>query len=153
MKRIASFEINHDLLKPGMYTSRIDGDVVTYDIRMCLPNAGVYLDNDEMHTFEHLFATFARNSELADGVVYVGPMGCRTGFYFLVRDSVTPEQAIDLTKRACAFIADYEGDIPGATPKECGNAAEHSLPKAKALGARMAAVMEGWSVDQLVYEK
>ena len=81
MKKIASFTVNHDLLEKGMYVSRIDGDVITYDIRMKKPNGGDYLSPDGIHTFEHLFATFARNSRCADGVLYVGPMGCRTGFY------------------------------------------------------------------------
>ena len=87
MKKIASFTVNHDKLKKGMYVSRIDGDVVTYDIRMKTPNAGDYLTNGAMHTFEHLFATYARNSAYSDAVIYVGPMGCRTGFYFLLRGS------------------------------------------------------------------
>ena len=86
MKRIASFEVNHDKLKPGMYTSRIDGDITTYDIRMVYPNAGTYIEPAAGHTFEHLFATYARNSRFADSIIYCGPMGCQTGFYFLVRD-------------------------------------------------------------------
>ena len=80
MKRIESFCVNHDKLKPGMYVSRIDGDAVTYDIRMVTPNAGVYLENDGLHTFEHLFATYVRNTEDSENIIYVGPMGCRTGF-------------------------------------------------------------------------
>ena len=89
MKKIASFSVDHDKLKKGMYVSRIDGDVVTYDLRMKVPNAGDYLSNGALHTFEHLFATYARNSALSDSVIYVGPMGCRTGFYFLLRDNVS----------------------------------------------------------------
>lgn len=87
MKTIACFQVNHDLLDKGMYISRIDGDVVTYDIRMKKPNGGDYLSNASLHTFEHLFATYARNSELSDEVVYVGPMGCRTGFYIRRSDA------------------------------------------------------------------
>ena len=90
MKKIASFSVNHDKLKKGMYVSRIDGDVVTYDLRMKVPNAGDYLSNGALHTFEHLFATYARNSALSDSVIYVGPMGCRTGFYFLLRGQREP---------------------------------------------------------------
>ena len=82
MKRIESFSINHDTLEKGMYVSRIDGDITTYDIRMVRPNCGTYLSNAAMHTFEHLFATFARNSAQSANIIYVGPMGCRTGFYF-----------------------------------------------------------------------
>ena len=89
MKRIESFCVNHDKLKPGMYVSRIDGDAVTYDIRMVVPNARVYLENDGLHTFEHLFATYVRNSADSDNIIYVGPMGCRTGFYFITRDCVS----------------------------------------------------------------
>lgn len=153
MKRIASFEINHDLLKPGIYTSRIDGDVVTYDIRMVLPNGGFYLQTDEAHTFEHLFATFARNSEHSDNIVYVGPMGCRTGFYLLVRDKLLPEQVIALINDTLAFIADFDGEIPGSTPRECGNAADHSLPKAKALAVRLQPIFSNWNKESLVYDQ
>ena len=98
MKTIASFTVNHDTLQKGMYVSRIDGDVVTYDIRMKVPNQGDYLSNDAMHTFEHLFATCARNGQWADQVLYVGPMGCRTGFYLLLRDSVSRAEALELVK-------------------------------------------------------
>ena len=89
MKKIASFTVDHDKLEKGMYISRVDGDVVTYDIRMKKPNMGDYLTNGALHTFEHLFATYARNTELSPQVIYIGPMGCRTGFYFLLRDSVS----------------------------------------------------------------
>ena len=116
MKTIASFTVNHDKLKKGMYVSRVDGDVVTYDIRMKNPNGGDYLTDGTMHTIEHLFATFARNSEFGDCVIYVGPMGCRTGFYLLLRDRVSGEQAIDLVRRSMAFIANFEGD-PGKPPR------------------------------------
>lgn len=102
MKRIASFEVNHDKLKPGMYTSRIDGDITTYDIRMVYPNAGTYIQPAAGHTFEHLFATYARNSKFADQIIYCGPMGCQTGFYFLVRD-MKPSDAIALVQESMAF--------------------------------------------------
>ena len=143
--------VNHDTLKLGLYTSRIDGDIVTYDLRMAMPNGGDYLDNDEMHTFEHLFATYARNSAYAESVVYVGPMGCQTGFYMLVRDKMTPEQAITLTRESLDFIAAYEGEIPGSKPIECGNAASHSLEKAKALAERMREILKGYTADRLKY--
>lgn len=152
MKKIASFTINHDKLKPGLYTSRVDGDVVTYDLRTILPNCGTYMDNDEMHTFEHLFATYARNGSRSDEIVYFGPMGCRTGFYLLVRDSLAPSEAIALVQQTLAQIAAHEGDVPGAKPVECGNAAEHNLPKAKALAARMIPVLQGWTTEKLTYE-
>ena len=93
MKRIESFQVNHNKLKKGLYISRVDGDAVTYDLRMAIPNSGVYLENDGIHTFEHLFATYAEFRR-SDSVIYVGPMGCRTGFYFIVRDSISPAEVI-----------------------------------------------------------
>ena len=95
MKKIASFTINHNTLMPGVYISRIDGDITTYDMRFVKPNTPPYLPNPVMHTIEHLFATYARNSKFADNVIYFGPMGCRTGFYFLVRD-MSEEDALQL---------------------------------------------------------
>ena len=121
MKKIASFSVNHDKLKKGMYVSRIDGDVVTYDLRMKVPNAGDYLSNGALHTFEHLFATYARNSALSDSVIYVGPMGCRTGFYLVLFGKYGSADVIDLVTRAFEFARDFEGEIPGARPAECGN--------------------------------
>lgn len=150
MKRIESFCVNHDKLTPGMYLSRIDGDAVTYDVRMVTPNAGVYLENDGIHTFEHLFATYVRNSPQKDEVIYFGPMGCRTGFYFLVRH-IPPQQVIALVQQALAFIADYTGEIPGTTPAECGNYKEHDLETAKKDAAAMKKVLEQWQENQLDY--
>ncbi len=151
MKKIASFTIDHDVLTKGMYISRVDGDVVTYDIRMKLPNAGDYLPNAAMHTFEHLFATYARNTAFADSVVYVGPMGCRTGFYFLVRDSISHADAIDIVRNTLDFILAFEGEIPGSQPQECGNNREHDLAAAKAVAADMKPVLAGWTVENLQY--
>ena len=107
MQRIRSFSINHDILKKGMYVSRVDGDVVTYDIRMKEPNKGDYLSNGAMHTIEHLFATYARNTKYSNNVVYVGPMGCRTGFYFLLRDTVSQEEALQIVRQSIYFIAGF----------------------------------------------
>ena len=151
MKKIASFTVNHDTLTPGLYTSRVDGDVVTYDLRTNLPNSGDYLDNDEMHTFEHLFATYARNSAAADKIIYFGPMGCRTGFYLLVRDSLSPAQSIRLVQDVLGKIAGHQGELPGATRIECGNYAEHSIPKAKSLAERTLATLKGWTQQMLAY--
>ncbi|MBQ4050785.1 MAG: S-ribosylhomocysteine lyase [Oscillospiraceae bacterium] len=153
MKRIESFCVNHDKLKKGLYLSRVDGDCVTYDLRMAVPNSGVYLENDGIHTFEHLFATYARNSSYSDRVVYVGPMGCRTGFYFIVRDSVSKEEVIALLQETCAFIAAYDDVIPGTTAVECGNYLEHDLGKARAYAADMAEVLKDWTPDKMVYEQ
>lgn len=151
LERIASFSVDHTKLQKGMYTSRRDGDVVTYDIRMKRPNQGDYLDNGTLHTFEHLFATYARSSAYRAGVIYIGPMGCRTGFYLLVR-GLTEQQAIDLVKESFAFIAAFEGDIPGAKEAECGNYREQNLPGAKAAAAQMLAVLADWTPEKLVYE-
>ena len=151
MERIASFTVNHDKLEKGMYVSRIDGDVVTYDIRMKKPNGGDYLGNGELHTFEHLFATYARNSQYSDSVIYVGPMGCRTGFYLLLRDTVSREEAIQLVKESFAFIADFRGEIPGSKREECGNYREHDLDGANRTAKDMLAVLRDWKEENLIY--
>ncbi len=153
MKTIASFQVNHDLLDKGMYISRIDGDVVTYDIRMKKPNGGDYLSNASLHTFEHLFATYARNSELSDEVVYVGPMGCRTGFYILIRDSVPYVQVIELVKSSFEYILNFSGEIPGSRRQECGNYREHDLQGAKETAADMLKVLEEWKITDLSYKE
>ncbi len=152
MKKIDSFTVNHDLLEPGMYLSRIDGDAVTYDIRMKKPNGGDYLANAAMHTIEHLFATYARNTEWADQILYVGPMGCRTGFYLLLRDRVSFEEAIRLAQDSMAFIAAYEGEIPGTNKIECGNYLEHDLAGAKKEAAAMRETLRGWTPEMLRYK-
>ena len=152
MEKIASFTVNHDTLEQGMYISRIDGDVVTYDIRMKLPNGGSYLSCAQAHTVEHLFATFARNSRFADKVLYVGPMGCRTGFYLLLRDSVAYQDAISLVRESMAFVRDFEGDIPGNKKEECGNYLDHDLLSAKQIGAEMYEVLKGWTEKDLQYK-
>ena len=152
MKQIASFTVNHDVLQKGMYISRIDGDVVTYDLRMKKPNGGDYLENAAMHTFEHLFATYARNSRWTDDVLYVGPMGCRTGFYLLLRDTVSYADAILLVQESFRFIADFDGPIPGAQlPRECGNYLEHNLKGAGAIAEDMCAVLASWQEKDLYY--
>lgn len=151
MERIASFCVDHTKLDRGMYISRVDGDVVTYDIRMKKPNQGDYLAVPAAHTIEHLFATYARNSALGNQVVYVGPMGCRTGFYLLVRNSISHEQALQLVRDSFAFIAQFEGAIPGASEVECGNYREQDLAGAKAEALAMLPVLEGWSAEQMQY--
>ena len=153
MKKIASFTVNHDVLTKGMYISRIDGDVVTYDIRMKLPNGGDYLQMSAAHTLEHLFATYARNSRFSEGVIYVGPMGCRTGFYLLLRDTISYADAIELVKESMAFARDFEGEIPGNKKAECGNYLDHDLAGAKAIGAEMAEVLQNWQVYDLKYKE
>ena len=131
MERIKSFEIDHNLLDPGFYISREDGDVITYDPRTRKPNMGEYMDNATMHSLEHMFATMVRNSAVSDQVVYFGPMGCQTGFYLLVRDAVKPMEVFELTKKILADILAYEGPVFGASAIECGNYRNLSLDAAK----------------------
>jgi len=150
LRKIASFQVDHRKIGPGIYVSRTDGDVVTYDVRMKKPNAGSYLGVGSLHTIEHLFATYARSSELSDKVVYVGPMGCRTGFYLLVRE-LPGREVVDLVQRSFAFIAAFEGTIPGATEVECGNWRDHDLVGAAADAADYLKAIEGWSADKLSY--
>jgi len=130
MKRITSFEIDHTLLKPGFYISRKDGSITTYDLRTRKPNNGYYMDNVTMHTVEHMFATYIRNSDIADSVVYFGPMGCQTGFYLLV-DGIEDDTVFDLTKDILQKIIDHTGNVFGASEIECGNYKTLNLSKAK----------------------
>ncbi len=153
MEKIASFTVDHNRLEKGIYISRIDGDVVTYDIRMKKPNNGDYLGSGELHTIEHLFATFARNSKISDSVIYVGPMGCRTGFYLLVRDTVSHKQAVGLVQDSFRFIAGFEGEIPGSKKEECGNYLEHDLAGAKNTAEDMLKVLENYSEKNLNYKE
>ena len=150
MERIASFQVNHDTLEPGVYVSRIDGDITTYDMRFIKPNTPPFLPNPVMHTIEHLFATYSRNSKYADKVIYFGPMGCRTGFYFLTR-SLSDNYSINLIKEAFQFIADYWGVIPGASPKECGNCLDHNLPQAKEEAKAFLEIIKDWTKEDLKY--
>ena len=135
MDRIASFSVNHDNLEPGIYISRIDGDITTFDLRTRKPNCGVYMDNVTMHTVEHLFATYIRNSEIGESVIYFGPMGCRTGFYLLTRN-VQKETVLKAVIKVLHQILDHEGEVFGAKREECGNYRELQLESAKAECAR-----------------
>ncbi len=152
MDKIASFSIDHDKLQKGIYVSRVDGDVITYDIRMKRPNMGDYLSNGALHTFEHLFATYARNSEYKDSVIYIGPMGCRTGFYMLLRDDVDKENVLKLVRDSFLFIKDFEGEIPGAKRRECGNYLEHDLDAAKVAAVDMIEVLKNWIPEKFDYD-
>lgn len=152
MKDITSFCINHDILEKGIYISRIDGDIITYDLRMVKPNQGGYLENDGLHTLEHLFATYVRNTKFSDQIIYVGPMGCRTGFYFITRDSIKKEEVIRLLQDTFAFIANFQGEIPGASESaQCGNYEDHNLEKAKVYAHDYAQVIAKWSVQSMNY--
>lgn len=130
MKRITSFSVDHDLIEKGIYISRIDSDITTYDMRTRVPNAGDYMDNLTMHSLEHMFATYIRNSDIGESVIYFGPMGCRTGFYLLVRD-VEPSVVLEHIKAVLGKIAFEAEEMFGAQRKECGNYRELSLDAAK----------------------
>ncbi len=146
MKQIASFSVNHDYITPGIYISRIDGDVVTYDLRTRRPNCGDYMDHLTMHSLEHMFATLIRNSEISDQVLYFGPMGCQTGFYLLVRDSLSAQAVLSAVKAVLAAIAD-EPAMYGATRIECGNYQNLSLNAAKAEAANYLATLSARDWD------
>ena len=154
MKTIASFEVDHTKLKEGIYLSRIDRDVVTYDLRFVIPNnpENVYMENAAMHTVEHLFAVHARNGKYGGNIIYFGPMGCRTGFSLLI-SGLSRSDAIVLIKETVRFIADYDGKIPGTEPKECGNYREHDLAGAKKLCADYYEKIKNWTEDKLAYTK
>ena len=152
MKKIASFCVNHDLLTPGIYLSRIDGDVVTYDIRMVKPNCPPYLPNGALHTLEHLFATYARNSEYAEHVIYFGPMGCRTGFYLVLAGDYESRDILPLLNDMFDFIAGFEGEVPGASARDCGNYLDMNLPMARYLAAKYKKeVLDHITEERLVY--
>jgi len=151
MKKIASFTIDHTILPKGMYLSRVDANTVTYDIRTRRPNREEVMDNGGIHTLEHLFATYVRNSEFSDKIIYFGPMGCRTGFYFITTDTLSKKAAIELTKSALAFCAGFEGDVPGVSEIECGNYRDHNLESAKKEASAMVEVLESWTEEKLIY--
>ena len=153
MERIASFCVDHTALLPGMYLSRQDGpngEILTWDIRMKRPNQGSYLSPAAAHTLEHLFATRARNSRWKDGVIYVGPMGCLTGFY-LVTMGLSPADALALVKDCFAFMADFEGEIPGASAVECSNYLMMDPIAARAEASAMLPVLDALDENHLHY--
>ena len=143
MKKISSFTVDHDRLVPGIYVSRIDGDVVTYDLRMRTPNAGDYITPLAAHSLEHLLATYMRAGECRDRVIYVGPMGCRTGFYLLMSGG-TEKNAENFAAlcNALDLILAHSGKMPGAARKECGNFRALSLTAAKKEAARYLSVLD-----------
>ena len=152
MERIASFCVDHTRLDRGMYLSRQDGDVLTWDIRMKKPNHGDYLSTGSAHTLEHLFATYARNSEYKDGVIYVGPMGCRTGFYLLLAGDYESADIVPLLQEMFSYIRDFEGEIPGAAARDCGNYLDMNLPMARYLARKFCdEVLEDIQEDRLIY--
>lgn len=152
MERIASFTVDHNVLVPGLYLSRRDGSVVTFDLRFKKPNTGDLLSNSQMHSVEHLIATLLRNSAGKDAVVYFGPMGCQTGFYFLFDgDKLTNGQAIALLQAVFAQAAVYDGPMPGCSAAECGNYRNLSVEEGRACCAWYSRIIDRWTEEKLTY--
>ena len=152
MERIASFQVDHNKLRPGLYLSRQDGNVITYDLRFKTPNTGDLLSNAEMHSVEHIIATLLRNSQQKDAVIYFGPMGCQTGFYFLFDgEQLTHADAIGLLQSVFAKGAAFEGEMPGKRAVECGNYRNLDVELAKNQCAYYAEVIANWNEEKLAY--
>ncbi|MCR5278242.1 MAG: S-ribosylhomocysteine lyase [Lachnospiraceae bacterium] len=157
MEKIASFTIDHIKLQPGVYVSRKDhigAEVITtFDLRMTSPNEEPVMNTAEVHTMEHLGATFLRNDPVwKDRVVYFGPMGCRTGFYMLLAGDLESKDVVNLVTRMYEFMRDFEGEVPGASPKDCGNYLDMNLNMAKFLAARyLDDVLYDIEDDRMVY--
>ena len=145
MKRITSFSVDHDKIVPGIYISRIDGDITTFDLRTRTPNAGDYMDNLTMHSVEHMLATFFRNGKMADRIIYFGPMGCQTGFYLLVRDADNQEVLAELISVLERTLSAEE--MFGAVRRECGNYKNLSLDAAKRECERYLGILQSKTND------
>lgn len=150
IKKIQSFTVDHTKISEGMYISRIDGDITTYDLRMRKPNAGDYITPSAMHSMEHMFATFVRNSEIAEDVIYFGPMGCQTGFYLLVRNA-DHMKVYETVKKVLESILEYEGNVFGCSEIECGNYRTLSLEAAKYESKRYLEVLENLPDKSFMY--
>ena len=158
MEKITSFTIDHLELKPGLYVSRKDKvgseTVTTFDLRLTSPNDEPVMNTAEVHTIEHLAATYLRNEpKWKDQVLYFGPLGCRTGFYLLLAGDYESRDAVGLVRDCFRFIRDFEGDVPGASAKDCGNYLDMNLPMAKYWGAKYAALLDNIDDSRLVYPK
>ncbi len=156
MEKITSFTIDHLRLLPGLYVSRKDHvgnqTVTTFDLRLTQPNAEPVMNTAEVHTIEHLAATYLRNEpEWKDKVLYFGPMGCRTGFYLLLAGSYTSREILPLVHDCFCFIRDYRGDVPGASPKDCGNYLDMNPGMANYWAAKYVSVLESITPERLVY--
>ena len=152
MERIASFTVDHNTLLPGLYYSRRDGEIVTFDLRFKRPNTGDLLTNSQMHSTEHLIATLLRNSPDREAVVYFGPMGCQTGFYFLFDNRLLSlEGAIALLQEVFAAGADFQGEMPGKSAAECGNYENLDVETGRAVCHFYADLIRDWTVEKLSY--
>lgn len=156
MEKIASFTIDHLKLQPGLYVSRKDRagseTVTTLDLRLTSPNEEPVMNTAEVHTIEHLAATYLRNEPVwKEKVLYFGPMGCRTGFYLLLAGDYTSRQVVPLVRDCFRFIQNFRGEIPGATPRDCGNYLDMNLPMANYWGKKYADLLETAKDDRLIY--
>ena len=156
MEKITSFTIDHIRLQPGLYVSRKDRvgseTVTTFDLRLTKPNEEPALNTAEVHTIEHLAATFLRNEpSWKDRVLYFGPMGCRTGFYLLLAGDLTAPEVLPLVTDCFRFVRDYRGEVPGASAKDCGNYLDMNLPMANYWGKRYVSLLETITPDRLTY--
>ena len=152
MERIASFQVDHNKLLPGMYLSRRDGEVVTFDLRFKKPNTGDLLTNAEMHSVEHIIATLLRNGRARDAVIYFDPMGCQTGFYFLFDGrQLSDAAAVELVKETFAAGAAFEGEMPGKSAIECGNYINLEVSLAREQCAYYSGLIRDWTVEKLAY--
>lgn len=151
MKTIASFMVDHNKLEPGIYLSRQDRDVITYDLRFIKPNTPPFLSNVALHTIEHLCATYLRNSSYSDNIIYFGPMGCRTGFYLLTI-GLTHKQVVDLVKKTVNDLCEYEGEVPGKSAVECGNYKELDLLEGKKELIKYKEIIKNLSEEDIYYE-
>lgn len=153
MEQIPSFTIDHTRLQPGLYFARRDGDIVTFDLRLKRPNTGDLLSNSQLHSTEHLIATFLRNSEDSDAVVYFGPMGCQTGFFFLFDNRLLScEGAIQLLQEAFAAGAAFQGEMPGKSEIECGNYLNLDVETGREVCQQYGKLIADWTVDRLSYQ-
>ena len=156
MEKITSFTIDHMNLQPGLYVSRKDKvgteTVTTFDLRLTSPNEEPVMNTAEMHTIEHLAATYLRNEpNWKEKVLYFGPMGCRTGFYLLLAGDYNSRDVLELVKACFRFIADFRGEVPGTSAKDCGNYLDMNLPMANYWGAKYFALLENITPDRLIY--
>ena len=152
MERIASFQVDHNKLEPGLYLSRRDGEVTTFDLRFKKPNTGDLLTNAEMHSVEHVIATLLRNGRAKDAVIYFGPMGCQTGFYLLFDSrQLTDEQAVELVKETFAAAAAFDGPMPGKSAAECGNYINLDVALARAQCGFYSGLIRDWTAEKLAY--
>ncbi len=156
MDKITSFTIDHNRLQPGLYVSRQDRvgqeTVTTFDLRLTSPNEEPVMNTGEMHAIEHLAATYLRNEEQwKSRVLYFGPMGCRTGFYLLLAGAYSSYDVLDLVKNCFAFIANFQGEIPGACAKDCGNYLDMNLPMANYWGKKYSKLLSNADKSQLEY--